>query len=134
MATIYSGKYGQVDFGASTYGEATSWELTVTADNEQYGAFGSGGYKRAIAGNLSGSGTVSGKQDFNVPIESKVMAGDSITLKLYDTTTGSGALADRYWSIPVVVTDISPSVDGDGGGAVGWTVSFVSNGTITKPT
>lgn len=133
MSTTYSGKYAQVDFGSSAYAEAQHWTFERTADTQQWGSFGGGGFKDAAAGQRSGRGTVEGKYDFADPLENLVKEGDSVTLKLYLTKTGSGAAADRYWTVPAVITDISEDAEGDAGDPVSFSLSFVTKGGWTEP-
>lgn len=126
-----SGKYGQVDFGGSSYGEANNWTMEKTSDVTQYGKFGGGGRKSAVSGQGSARGTISGKYDFADPIEDVVDIGDSVTLYLYQrTTTGGG---ESKYTVPAIVESVNITVDGDTGAPVEWTLNWVSDGAWTDP-
>jgi len=122
-----SGKYGQVDFGSSTYGEAHSWSMEDQVDAEQFGTFGGGGFKTGETGNRFATGTIEGKQNFDEPIDTLVAPCDEITLYLYESTdTGGG---ERKHTITAQVTSLSTEVDGDSGAAVSWTINWQSSGS-----
>lgn len=133
MATTYSGRYGQLDITSSAIAEVTSWSLTTSSDVSQWGYFGGSGYKDAQGGNVSGSGTFEGKYDWDQPIEDFIEAGDEVTLLAYLTTTASGAVADRYITVPVVISELTFNTDGDTGDPVSYTASFVTRGQWTMP-
>jgi hypothetical protein len=104
--------------------------MDISADSEQFGSFGGSGWKQAVVGNKSASGSISGKQNFLDVIHAHAYVDRSMTLKLYETTTDSGSAADAFWSVTAKVTGLSPNTDADGGGAVGWSVTWVSDGAV----
>lgn len=126
MATLKSGKYGQVLFGASAYGEATSWNMTDEVDTTRFGTFGGGGFKKTVGGQRSANGSVEGKYDFNMPVEDFVGPGDEVVLKLYIDTT-------KFYQMSAVIKSLQINVNGDSGEPVSWTMQYESNGTITEP-
>ena len=128
-----SGKYGQVDFGASAYAEANHWTMDRQVDAEQYGAFGGAGWKKGATGNKSATGTVEGKYDFADVLEELVDVGDEVTLKLYLSTTSSPIAADNYFTVPAQITKVSYDVDGDSGKVVGFSLDWQSNGPVLDP-
>ena len=129
----YSGMYGQVTFGASTYAEANHWSMSLAADSVQYGYFGGSGRKAGCVGQGFATGTIEGKYDFATPLEDIANLGDEITLKLYLTTTG-GDRTERYFEVPAKTTGLDIDVEGDSGAPVSWTINWISDGAWTDPT
>jgi len=124
-----SGKYGQIDVGASTYGTFNHWTMSEVADAEQFGTFGGGGRKSGNVGQGSATGVIEGPHNF-AALSSLVDIGDSVTLKLYTSTTGGGG--EQYITVPAQITSRDFDVDGNTGAKVGMSLGWQSNGTWTE--
>lgn len=126
MAKAVSGQFGTVEIGASDLVECTGWKFSRKANVHQYASNTSAGYKRAVAGTKSGSGTISGKYSSADPIDDHFEEGDEVTLKLYTT-------ASAYYSVPAVIESIDFEVDMDEGDIVSWEAAFTADGAWTLP-
>ncbi len=126
--TVYSGKWGKVEIGASAVNEVTSWTFTETSDVTQYGAFGKSGYKDAVGGNVAGNGSFDAKVDFDVIMYDVLTVGDEVTLKLHLSESTGPIAADEGFTLTVIITDITWTADGDTGDPVSYTCTFVTSG------
>ena len=130
MHNYQTGDAGAVYFGASAYNAANFWEFTITGNSASFGVFGGSSRKKATVGQQQITGTVRGKYDEDQPIEDLIttVGNTEVSLKLYYDDTNT-----RGWTIPCKITEFSPSLDGDTGAPLEWTISFVSHGAWTEP-
>lgn len=126
MAKAVSGQRGTVQIGSSDLVETKGWKFSRKANVHTYASNTSAGYKRAVAGTKSGSGTISGAYDATDPIDDHFEEGDEVTLKLYTT-------ASAYYSVPAVIESIDFEVDMDEGDIVSWEAAFVADGAWALP-
>lgn len=128
-----SGKYGQVQVGASTYAEANKWTMTIATDSEQHGVFAGDGWKIGTVGLASATGTVEGKYDFADPLADLITIGDLVVLKLFLSTDAGPIASDVFYLVNAHVTGIGLDVDSDTGAPVSWTFDWESTGPIVNP-
>ncbi len=128
-----SGKYGQVQVGASIYAEINKWTMTITTDAEQHGVFAGDGWKIGTAGLAAATGTVEGKYDFADPLAGLLTIGDLVVLKLFLTTDAGPIGSEAFYTVNAHVTGLNFDVDGDTGAAVSFTFDWQSTGPIVNP-
>jgi hypothetical protein len=115
---------GSAQIGASQVSELMKWSYTPTANTKTYTSAQSQGCERNRRGALGCSGTVEGKWDSAVPIDSVLHEGDYVTLTL---TMASG----RHFIIPATVSE-GPSLVMDTGDIKGFTFSYKNDGPWTR--
>lgn len=115
-----SGLDGKAKFG-STEQDITQWEGTWMVDLDRFGTSKTQGWKTDVAGNRSGSGTVTGKVPIggDVPEEGQIVA---LTLE------GGGPARTGNARIE----NIQVTCDVNTGNAVEWKSNWVSRGPWTK--
>lgn len=128
MATR-SGKYGQIDVGASTYGSFNHWSMDEVADASQFGTFGGGGYKSGNIGQVAATGVIEGPHNF-AALDALVQVGDTVQLVLH-TSTAAGGGAQNITHATAQITGKSVEVDGDTGEKVSMSLNWQSNNTWT---
>lgn len=126
MAEV-SGQYGTVHVGSSEVTPIDAWSLSVKSEVGVRGTNSSSGWKVAVAGTKSGSGTIKGPWDPDDPIDDHLDAGSAVALKLYTTAT-------KYLSLNAIIESLDYEVSIDDGEIVNWSASFQANGAITNPT
>jgi hypothetical protein len=130
MAGSISGKGGDCTVGTGTpvqVAELTKWGFNPKCATSAWASNRSGGYKRRVAGNKDGSGSIEGKWDPAVPITDMLEEGTEVTLNLVITGT-------QKYLVPAIIEGIKLDVDLDSGDVVGWSADFSTNGSWTKPT
>lgn len=123
-----SGKYGQIDVGASTYGSFNHWTMDEVADASQFGTFGGSGKKTGNVGQVAATGVIEGPHNF-AALSSYVQVGDEVTLVLYTSTAAGGG--EQKLTFTAQITGKSLDVDGDTGEKTGMSLNWQSSGTYT---
>lgn len=125
--TAESGKDGFVAVSGTTHvAEVTKWTLHKQIVVTQFGSSEGAGYKKAISGVRSCSGTIEGKWDASA-VSGLIDGTSTATLLLYLNGT------EKY-TIPAIISDFTITVDIDNGTPTGFTAEFVNNGAWTEPT
>lgn len=130
MAGGISGKSGDCLIGATPgtqVTELTKWGFNPKCGTSAWASNRSGGYKKRVAGNKDGSGSMEGKWDPTAPITDMLEEGTEVTLNL--VITG----AQKY-IVPAIIEGIKLDVDLDSGDVVGWSADWSTTGPWTKPT
>lgn len=126
MAQV-SGQYGQASVSSSELIGCDGWTLNKAAVVSTRATSADAGWKVAVAGTKSGTGTIKGPWDSADPADDHVDVGTSVSLKLYTTATA-------YYSLTAIISEFTVEVDIDNGEIVGWNASFTASGAITNPT
>jgi len=121
MANGVSGQYGTLKIGSSEILEVYKWSFSRKAAVHTRSTNADSGYKCAVAGTKSGSGSIAGNYDPADPVDDHFEEGDSITALLYTT-------AAKYFSVPMMIESLDYEVDIDEGAIVGWEAAFQTNG------
>lgn len=124
-----SGQYASANIGSSCIAEADRWSLNREAVLHDYATCSTpaGGGMAVIAGRRRHTGSLSGIQDPDDPIEDYFEEGDTVpSLRLY-------VAANKYYSGEAVIESITiPDVDITEGAPIRWECSFRANGLFTK--
>lgn len=138
-STNISGKNGKVLWGAAQIASVTDWSLDVEVDIDQFATSDSAGWKLAVDGVQSASGSVTWKRDNSaLAAFSGSGAGNvfpsqggsstaTVTLNLYEDST-------HFWAVPSKLKNQKIKVDPNTGNAVGGSFDFVSTGQVSPPT
>jgi predicted secreted protein len=118
MAKI-SGKAGQVDAASEVTG-IKSWTLDYTIDTLDTTDFDDAGVRTYIVGCSSWSGSFEGYKD-GTPLP---LAGDAVTIKLYESQTAS-----QFWTGSAFITGIHTNTSHDG--IVTYAYDFQGTGALT---
>lgn len=125
--TAESGKDGFVAVSGTTHcAEVTKWTLSKSIVVTQFGSSESAGYKKAISGIRSATGTIEGKWD-SAAVSALIDGTSTATLLLYLNGT------EKY-TIPAIISNFTITVDIDNGTPTGFTATFENNGAWTEPT
>jgi hypothetical protein len=101
--------------------ECTGWTFEAKCNVHQYASNLSYGFKRAVAGTKSGSGTCKGMFDRTDVIWGDIREGQDLALQLYPNE-------DHYILARALVESLKLNEDFDNGDVVSWDISWVTNG------
>jgi len=121
------GQYGLLEIGSSELIGVDSWTLNKTAVVGTRATSADSGWKVAVAGTKSATGTVKGPWDAADPPDDHIDIGSSVSAKLYTTAT-------QYYTLTAIISELSVEVDVDSGEIVSWNASFTASGAVTNPT
>ena len=125
MARI-SGKTGKLLLGATQL-HITEWSLDDMVDTPESTDSESNGWKTRIVGQADFNGSFSGFwDDTTSPMTQGFTPGTAGTIKCYVNATA-------FYSGPVLIAKLSPSVPIKTGDPVEFKGEFVGNGALTRP-
>jgi hypothetical protein len=122
--------------GSDVY-EIRKWSWTPKCATPMYASNRTSGFKRAVPGVKSGTGSLDYVHDPGHPFWTQIQEGNYYTLSLDFSDPNRGIpwapSSGATWTVPSLFGSIKYDVDMDEGGIIGGSADFVTNGAWTNP-
>jgi hypothetical protein len=124
------GEFVVDDGAAALIARSTTWAVSPSVLNSEWGDSGSGGFTNRAAGRRDCTFTAEGKYDSVTEVFDLFYPGDIVIATLWLDST----VASLYWDFPrALCIDFSLTVDMDTEDVIGWTTSWGADGAYTFP-
>ena len=127
--TALTGTLGKVVVGGVLVTRLTSWRLSTSVGETAWGDSESGGYTNRKASRGDATGSIAAKFETTKKPYAILLAGDVVTLALWNTPTQGD-----YWAFPsVLIQSFEYEVSPDSKEVIGWNSNFGADGIFYAP-
>jgi len=106
--------------------EVRSWTFTESQESKEFSSSSTACTKKRLPSVSDSSGSFELYIDPDIPFEDIIAVGDEPTLKLFEDLTD-------FWTIPVIIDEITVNTPIEDGDPVNATVTWSGNGAVVPP-